>query len=85
VIITSPFTIGAWTREQIDNLSRGWCVLLVTGVISVLAGGARLFTDWTVEGLAPFELRHMSVRRNTVAGNAGARQRWQPRDVATMG
>jgi uncharacterized membrane protein HdeD (DUF308 family) len=54
VIITDPFTAGSWTREQIDRVSRGWWVLAVTGVISVVAGGIILFTDWTLSDLAFF-------------------------------
>jgi uncharacterized membrane protein HdeD (DUF308 family) len=54
MIITDPFTVGSWTREQIDRVSRGWWVLAATGVISVVAGGIILFTDWTLDDLAFF-------------------------------
>ena len=59
MLITNPFSTGpsstgSWTRAQIDSVSRGWWVLLVTGVISVVAGGIILFTDWTVADLAIF-------------------------------
>jgi uncharacterized membrane protein HdeD (DUF308 family) len=54
VLITNPFSLGAWTREQIDNVSSGWWVLLLSGTISVVAGGIILFTDWSVGDLAAF-------------------------------
>ena len=54
MIVTNPFSSGTWTRAQIDNLSRNWWVLLVTGVVSVAAGGIILFTDWSVGDLAAF-------------------------------
>ena len=54
MIVTNPFRIGSWTREEIDNVSSGWWVLLVAGIISVVAGGIILFTDWTIGDLAAF-------------------------------
>jgi uncharacterized membrane protein HdeD (DUF308 family) len=52
--VTNPFSPGSWTREQIDRISGRWWVLLVTGLLSVLAGGIILFTDWTIGDLAVF-------------------------------
>jgi uncharacterized membrane protein HdeD (DUF308 family) len=54
MLVTNPFTPGAWTSQQKDNVSSGWWVLLLTGVISVVAGGIILFTDWSVSDLAVF-------------------------------
>ena len=54
MVVTNPFSPGAWTREQIDKVSSGWWVLLVTGLISVVAGGIILLTDWSVDDLAVF-------------------------------
>jgi len=54
VIVTNPFSPGTWTRDQIDNVSRNWWVLLLTGIVSVIAGGIILFTDWSVSDLAAF-------------------------------
>jgi uncharacterized membrane protein HdeD (DUF308 family) len=54
VIVTNPFSPGSWSRDQIDRISSGWWVLLITGLISVLAGGIILFNDWTVDDLALF-------------------------------
>jgi uncharacterized membrane protein HdeD (DUF308 family) len=54
VFVTNPLSPGSWTREQIDAVSRGWWVLAVTGVISVVAGGLILSIDWSVSDLAVF-------------------------------
>jgi uncharacterized membrane protein HdeD (DUF308 family) len=54
MIVTNPFSPGSWTREQIGSVSRGWWVLLVTGLIGVAAGGIILFAQWTVSDLAVF-------------------------------
>jgi hypothetical protein len=54
VIVTNPISPGSWTREQIKNVSRGWWVLLVTGIVSVVAGGIIIFADWTVSDLVVF-------------------------------
>jgi uncharacterized membrane protein HdeD (DUF308 family) len=54
VIVTNPFSPGSWTREQIDNVSRGWWALLLAGIVSVVAGGLILSIDWSVSDLAVF-------------------------------
>jgi hypothetical protein len=54
VIVTNPFAPGSWTRDEIDTVSRGWWVLVATGVLSVVAGGIILFTDWSIADLATF-------------------------------
>jgi uncharacterized membrane protein HdeD (DUF308 family) len=54
VIVTNPFDVKAWTRAQVEQVSRGWWVLLVTGLISAVAGGIIIFNDWTVSDLAVF-------------------------------
>jgi uncharacterized membrane protein HdeD (DUF308 family) len=54
MLVTNPFSSGSWTRDQIDNVSRNWWVLLVTGILGVVAGGIILFTDWSVSDLAAF-------------------------------
>ena len=39
MIVTSPVEeIRAWTRGQVEAVSNGWWVLLVTGVVSIVAG-----------------------------------------------
>jgi uncharacterized membrane protein HdeD (DUF308 family) len=54
MLVTNPFSPGTWTRDQIDNVSRNWWVLLLTGILGVVAGGIILFTDWSVGDLAAF-------------------------------
>jgi uncharacterized membrane protein HdeD (DUF308 family) len=54
MLVTNPFSPGTWTRDEIDHVSGTWWVLLLTGTLSVLAGGVILFTDWSVGGLAAF-------------------------------
>jgi uncharacterized membrane protein HdeD (DUF308 family) len=54
MIVTNPFSVRSWTRAQIENVSRGWWVVLLTGVISVVIGGLVLSIDWTVSDLAVF-------------------------------
>ena len=55
MIVTSPIdTIRSWTRSQVEVISRGWWVLLATGIVSILAGGFIAFVDWTIGDLAVF-------------------------------
>jgi uncharacterized membrane protein HdeD (DUF308 family) len=54
MIVSNPFSRGTWTREGIDYISRGWWVLLVTGIITAVAGGIILTIDWSVDDLATF-------------------------------
>ncbi len=55
MIVTSPTdTIRSWTRSQVEIVSRGWWVLLVSGIVSIVAGGIIAFADWTVGDLAVF-------------------------------
>lgn len=55
MIVTSPIDeLRSWTRAQIEAISKGWWVLLLTGAISILAGGIIVFTDWTADALVVF-------------------------------
>ena len=54
MIVTNPFSPGSLTRETIKSVSSGWCVLLVTGIASVIAGGLILFSDWSVDQFVTF-------------------------------
>jgi len=55
VIVTNPFSdLRSWTRAQVESVSKGWWALLITGIISVVAGGIIVATDWTVSDLAVF-------------------------------
>jgi uncharacterized membrane protein HdeD (DUF308 family) len=54
MIITNPFGPSSWTKRQVDAVSGGWWVLLLTGILSVVAGGIILAINWTVSDLAVF-------------------------------
>ena len=54
MLVTNPFSPGSSTRDQIDNVSRNWWVLLLSGIVGVVAGGIILFTDWSIGDLAAF-------------------------------
>ena len=55
MIVTSPIdSVRSWTRAQVAMISRGWWVLLTTGIVSIVAGGIVAFGDWTVGDLVVF-------------------------------
>ncbi len=54
MIVTNPFRPSTWTRELLDTVARGWWVLLISGVLSAVAGGIVLSIDWSIEDLATF-------------------------------
>src|SRR5262249_40388020 len=55
MIVTSPIDeLRSWTRAQVETISKGWWVLLVTGAVSLVAGCIIFFIDWTVDGLVVF-------------------------------
>ena len=55
MIVTSPIdTVRSFTRAQVSIISRGWWVLLASGIISIVAGGIIAFADWTVGDLVVF-------------------------------
>jgi uncharacterized membrane protein HdeD (DUF308 family) len=55
MIVTSPIDeLRSWTRAQTEAVSKGWWVLLLTGVVSILAGAIIVFTQWTVDDLVVF-------------------------------
>src|SRR5690348_6087764 len=54
MLVTNPLTPGSLTKDEIDTVSNGWWTLLVTGVLSAVAGGIILFTDWSIGDLAVF-------------------------------
>ncbi|MGW5240953.1 HdeD family acid-resistance protein [Monashia sp. NPDC004114] len=55
MIVTSPVTeLRTWTRGQIEAVSKGWWVLLTTGVVGIVAGAIVVFTQWTVDSLVVF-------------------------------
>jgi uncharacterized membrane protein HdeD (DUF308 family) len=55
MIVTSPIdSVRSWTRAQIATLSRGWWVLLTTGIVGIVAGTIIAFNDWTIGDLVIF-------------------------------
>jgi uncharacterized membrane protein HdeD (DUF308 family) len=55
MIVTSPIDdLRTWTRSQLVAVSKGWWVLLATGVVSILAGVIIVFSRWTVDDLVVF-------------------------------
>ena len=55
MIVTSPVDeLRSWTRAQAVAVSKGWWVLLLTGLVSILAGGIIIFTSWSVDDLVVF-------------------------------
>jgi uncharacterized membrane protein HdeD (DUF308 family) len=55
MIVTSPMdNLRSWTRAQVEAVSKGWWVLLLTGLVSLVAGGIIFFIDWTVDDLVVF-------------------------------
>ena len=55
MLVTNPFTnLRSWTRDQVEYISSGWWVLLITGALSALAGGIIAFNRWTVGDLVVF-------------------------------
>jgi uncharacterized membrane protein HdeD (DUF308 family) len=55
MIVTSPIEeLRTWTRAQVDAVSKGWWVLLVSGLVGIIAGAVIVFTEWTVDDLVVF-------------------------------
>ncbi|GAB3055691.1 DUF308 domain-containing protein [Intrasporangium mesophilum] len=55
MMVTSPVdAVRRLSRAQVAAMSRAWWVLLVTGIVSVLAGAVIFFISWTVQDLVVF-------------------------------
>jgi uncharacterized membrane protein HdeD (DUF308 family) len=54
MLVTNPLAQRSWARQTIEAVSRGWWVLLVSGIISIVAGGIIVLIDWSVSDLAVF-------------------------------
>src|SRR5262249_17267238 len=54
MLVTNPLGPRSWSREVVRSVSSGWWVLLLSGIISIVAGGIILLVDWTVHDLAIF-------------------------------
>lgn len=50
MLVTNPFN----SAYDLDRASRGWWVLLVNGIVTVIAGGIILSVDWKLSDLAVF-------------------------------
>ena len=50
MLVSNPFNIA----YDLDRASRSWGLLLFNGIVTVVAGGIILFTDWNVSDLAGF-------------------------------
>jgi uncharacterized membrane protein HdeD (DUF308 family) len=54
MLVTNPLGPRSWARETIEAVSSGWWVLLVSGIVSIVAGGIIVLIDWSVSDLAVF-------------------------------
>jgi uncharacterized membrane protein HdeD (DUF308 family) len=54
MLVTNPLAPRAWSRDVVKSVSSGWWVLLISGVVSIVAGGFILIIDWSVNDLAVF-------------------------------
>ena len=54
MLVFDPLAPRSLAREVIKSVSRGWWVLLVSGIVSIVAGGIILLVDWTLGDLAVF-------------------------------
>jgi uncharacterized membrane protein HdeD (DUF308 family) len=63
MIVTSPIDeVRRWTRAQTQAVSKGWWVLLLTGLVSILAGAIIVFTRWSVDDLVVFVAALLIIR-----------------------
>jgi uncharacterized membrane protein HdeD (DUF308 family) len=54
-MIVSPINeLRNWTRAQVEVISKGWWVLLLTGLVSLVAGVIIFFINWTANDLVVF-------------------------------
>lgn len=55
MLVTSPMDeLRSWTRAQVNAVSKGWWVLLLTGVVGIAVGGVIMFGRWTADDLVVF-------------------------------
>jgi uncharacterized membrane protein HdeD (DUF308 family) len=62
MLVTNPLAPRSWSRDLIRSVSRGWWVLLLSGIVSIVAGGIILLVDWSVDDLAIFLSALLIVR-----------------------
>ena len=54
MLVTNPLAPRSWSRQLVRSVSSGWWVLLLSGIVSIVAGGIILLVDWSVNDLAIF-------------------------------
>ena len=54
MLVANPLSPRSWGREVVDSVSKGWWALLLSGLISIVAGGLILLIRWSVGDLAIF-------------------------------
>jgi len=54
MLVTNPLSPRTWGREIVESVSKGWWTLLLSGIISIVAGGLILLVKWSVSDLAVF-------------------------------
>jgi uncharacterized membrane protein HdeD (DUF308 family) len=54
MLVTNPLAPKSWSRELVRSVSSGWWVLLLSGIVSIVAGGIILLVDWSLNDLALF-------------------------------
>jgi uncharacterized membrane protein HdeD (DUF308 family) len=54
MLVTNPLAPKSWSRELVRSVSSGWWLLLLSGIVSIVAGGIILLVDWSLNDLALF-------------------------------
>jgi uncharacterized membrane protein HdeD (DUF308 family) len=54
MLVTNPLAPRSWSRELVNSVSKGWWALLLSGIVSIVAGGVILLVDWSLNDLAVF-------------------------------
>jgi uncharacterized membrane protein HdeD (DUF308 family) len=54
MLVANPLSPRSWGRQVVDSVSKGWWALLLSGLISIVAGGLILLIRWSVSDLAIF-------------------------------
>ena len=54
MLVTNPYARRSWSRELIRSVASNWWILLLSGIVSIVAGGILLLVDWSVTDLAIF-------------------------------
>jgi uncharacterized membrane protein HdeD (DUF308 family) len=54
MLVTNPLSPRSWARDVVKSVSSGWWTLLLSGIVSIVAGGLILLIRWSVGDLAIF-------------------------------